>query len=425
LLYAIKNNRIQELLDEGVAIIDKGDKLAMGTIGRHVINSDTFGGTFIESIIGNEEGLFSDVSNADITLKMREHARQQVPLQWVGEFLEALGRSLRKVIDNHPASRFFSSTEIVSVHTGYEDGKIRVRALRKGLEGEDEIEFIVDKLVLAMGGKQSYEHVLSQKIGDRLSLAPYREKMLLTGHALTEAGIEEMRNRLEGSANKKVVIIGSSHSAFSSAWCLLNKVKADFNPKDITIVHRSKLKLFYATAEEAIHDGYNDFTEQDICPLTKRVYRLSGLRFDSKDLLKRVWGMSDTREERVQLLRIDPFGANLDQLEQLLEEAALIIPAFGYRPNVVPVYDTDGSEIDLMCNTGGPLVDDECCVLDTNGDVLPGIYGIGLASGFVPSGELGGEPGFTGQTNGLWLYQHGVGGMIFNHIMPRVQLMAA
>jgi hypothetical protein len=42
-----------------------------------------------------------------------------------------------------------------------------------------------------------------------------------------------------------------------------------------------------------------------------------------------------------------------------------------------------------------------------------GALGIGLAAGFIPSGALGGEPSFRGQTNGIWLWQNGVGAMIF------------
>jgi hypothetical protein len=31
---------------------------------------------------------------------------------------------------------------------------------------------------------------------------------------------------------------------------------------------------------------------------------------------------------------------------------------------------------------------------------------------------LGGEPSFRGQANGLWLYQHGIGEIILNQLLP-------
>jgi len=43
--------------------------------------------------------------------------------------------------------------------------------------------------------------------------------------------------------------------------------------------------------------------------------------------------------------------------------------------------------------------------------------GIGLAAGFRPSGELGGEPSFRGQTNGIWLWQNGVGAIVVSGLL--------
>ncbi len=41
-----------------------------------------------------------------------------------------------------------------------------------------------------------------------------------------------------------------------------------------------------------------------------------------------------------------------------------------------------------------------------------GFSAIGLAAGFRPSGKFGGEPSFSGQANGLWLWQTAVGAML-------------
>jgi hypothetical protein len=103
----------------------------------------------------------------------------------------------------------------------------------------------------------------------------------------------------------------------------------------------------------------------------------------------------------------------------------------------VPLHDADGRRIALMADAGPlpgaalppaiaellsyasapPLVDTACRVLDARGAVVPNLYGIGLASGFRLTGALGGEPSFRGQTNGLWLYQNGVGAMILDRIL--------
>ena len=46
---------------------------------------------------------------------------------------------------------------------------------------------------------------------------------------------------------------------------------------------------------------------------------------------------------------------------------------------------------------GRAMVDRHCRIVDASGAAIPGLYGIGLAAGFVPWGKLGGEASFSGQ----------------------------
>ena len=55
--------------------------------------------------------------------------------------------------------------------------------------------------------------------------------------------------------------------------------------------------------------------------------------------------------------------------------------------------------------------------MDSHGNPIPGLFGIGLAAGFVPHGKLGGEPSFSGQANGLWLWQNDVGSIIVDAVL--------
>jgi hypothetical protein len=103
----------------------------------------------------------------------------------------------------------------------------------------------------------------------------------------------------------------------------------------------------------------------------------------------------------------------------MLDDAAVIIPAFGYRPSTVPIRDRAGRRVRLLGDGAGtpPLVDAQCRMLDAGGEPIPGLFGIGLASGFALDGPLGGEPSFAGQTNGLWLYQNGIGARILDQLL--------
>jgi hypothetical protein len=287
-------------------------------------------------------------------------------------------------------------------------------------DSDSDSDIVTEKLVLSAGGLQNHTRDLASPIIPGLTADMYREKVMFTDEAQQPAGVQAIEQRLRASANHKVLIIGASHSTFSTAWTLLHKTNIDFADGDITLLHRDKLKLFYMSAEAAWADGYTDFNADDLCPVTKRVYRLGGLRLESRKLLQQVWGMlPGPVEKRVRLVKLDPSGANQPtQIRALFDEAALIIPAFGYRPNVPPIFDADGAKLDLLCaHDRNRMVDAECRVLDAQEQPIPNLFAIGFATGYRLTGAQGGEPSYRGQNNGLWLYQNSIGELVLNHLL--------
>ena len=108
------------------------------------------------------------------------------------------------------------------------------------------------------------------------------------------------------------------------------------------------------------------------------------------------------------------------KLRFLFDEAALIVPALGYRPNTVPVFDANGARVPLAADLGRVAVDRMSRLACTDGTAVPGLFGVGLGTGYVPWGELAGEPSFDGHQNSLWLYQSGLGRMIFEGVRTRL-----
>lgn len=422
LVNAQQRGILPQVLDEGVAIVDRGAQMGHGAIGQYIINSDTMGATFLECLNNQENGIFQSIFNTSAKQELDGYRQSAAPLKVVGEFMGEIGKALQVTIDAHPTSQFFPHTEAREIRQTA-NGTFQTTFVTTTDSGESEtFDIFSQYVVTALGARQNQEATLNAEIIPGLNLAKkYANKCLLTNLVVTADGPIEIEKRLTQTNNRKVVIIGASHSTFSAAWVLLNTTGLSFAEGDITILHRQKLKIFYPSVADAHAEGYTDFDENDLCPLTKRVYRLGGLRWDSRELLKRIWGVGGAPlEKRVRLVALDPTNEhNSEDIEALLDEAALIIPAFGYRPITVPIYDAAGNTINLLGSGEGapPLVDDQCRVLDTTGTPIPNFYGIGLASGFMLSGSLGGEPSFTGQTNGLWLYQNGVGERILNQII--------
>jgi hypothetical protein len=119
-------------------------------------------------------------------------------------------------------------------------------------------------------------------------------------------------------------------------------------------------------------------------------------------------------------MTLETFSPEKDgaRIKEALDAADVIVPAFGYAPRTIPTF-RGPERVTLFSETRyrAPLVDGACRVRLASGGTLPGAFAMGLASGFVPHGDLGGEPSFDGQTNGLWLYQNGIGEIILDQLL--------
>jgi hypothetical protein len=113
------------------------------------------------------------------------------------------------------------------------------------------------------------------------------------------------------------------------------------------------------------------------------------------------------------------------QLHAMIEEAALVVPSFGYRSAMLPVFDADGERLALAADAGGTAVAQDGRLLLGDGSSLPNLFGIGLGTGYRLPASMGGEPNFNGQANSLWLYQNDIGAVIYRGIHERLRQPAA
>jgi hypothetical protein len=93
-----------------------------------------------------------------------------------------------------------------------------------------------------------------------------------------------------------------------------------------------------------------------------------------------------------------------DLARRLLEEAALIVPALGYRPRALTLHDANGQDIRLLADRPGqPLIDRQCRVLDARSRAIPQLFGLGLAAGY----DGAAEPRGRAESLPLWQDQAG------------------
>jgi hypothetical protein len=414
LVWAAQNDRLHSWLDDGVGILDRSGGMG-GTLGRYAINSDSLGAAYLECLDASAaRELFMPLRNDPATREL-ETMRDGFPrLELVDRYLHRLGDRLQQIVSQHPASRFFSDADISALHLR-SGGSVGVQAIRR-----DGSSLIVEAetAIMALGGRQDKAAYLGAELMPGVRLADSDpDKIMPSDMLMTASGQSHASGILNRASKRRVVILGGSHSAFSAAWVLTSLLTdVRFAAGEIVILLRRSPSIFYETKEAARADGY-EVADRDVCPRTRRVNRLGGLRGNGREMWRRLARRPGTApEERVAMMRLPEPHLSSVSLRQLLDEAALIVPAFGYRMATVPVFDEEGRRLALKADAGGPAVGRDARPLLAEGGRLTNVFGIGLGTDYRPWGAMGGEPSFDGQANSLWLYQNDIGAVVYHGV---------
>jgi hypothetical protein len=405
LIWAAQQGLLPAWLDRGLAIVDRQGHLG-GTLGRFGINSDSLGGSYLECL--DAPGLPRSLRNLRFDPVSHEMARYRdgfPPLELVDRYMRRLGGAIETIVRDHGNADFRPHTE-VKVLRLRRDGAVEAD-LHAAHGGRSTL--VARSVVVALGGRQNWPE---PPLLFDLTMA---ECLMTSDRLLARAGLGEATAILAGVGARRIVILGGSHSAYSAAWALLQLPGAErLGRGQIVILQRQAPPVFYPDREAAEADLY-PVAPDDICPRTRRVNRLGGLRGNGRDLWRQIEQRPGaTPERRVMAMPLQ--GVDADGLRDMIGRAALVVTAFGYRAASVPIFDIDGRRLALSADSGGASVDAQCRMMLADGSVLPNVFGIGLGSGYRPTGSMGGEASFKGQANSLWLYQHDIGAVIYRAI---------
>lgn len=413
---ATKADQLVGLARTGLAIVERDAVLGRGEIGSYAITSDSTAETFLTAVKDNVHGDIAALTEHHAGREVALHAgRLGVPLTRATPLLEATGARLGAIVAGHGGVVATRSDVIEARRTREGDWAARVRNL---LTGEERVMRAAN-LVIATGGHQDPAHVAAEVIAGAPIGELAGERLMLGDDFLRLGGLDRLRARIADTRAPRIAIVGGSTSAMAAAVLLLKASPAlQLGAGALRLYHRRPLRPFYRSAEEARADGFTDFGPDDICPLSGFVYRLAGFRLEARELVLRMLGVGGRAPDpRMALCRLT--GDNDAAMRAELGAADVVIGALGYRPRALPLYDAEGVRIALMADHPGRprLVDQQCRVLDAEGRPVPGVYGLGLASGHVPDGPLGGEASFSGKANGLWLWQNDIGRMVVDQIL--------
>ncbi len=410
---ASKQNKLVPLVEAGFAIVERRTRMGSGELGNYAIRSDTTAETFLSAVKNNPHPELASLEHHPAGQLMQRYvAELGAPLTDTAPLLSVTADRLKGIVAAH-GGEVLTGHDATSVQrTG--DGRWRTSV--KDACGATRT-LVSRNVVVATGGYQTDEQVAAKRVAG-VALGKLAGKRLMRSDTLLRlGGVEQVHERLRGRASPRVAIIGASTSAIAAAVLLLkNQPGFAFGAGAVTILHRQPLKPFYPTIAAAHAEGFHDFNENDICPVSGFVLRLAGLRLESRELVLRMLALGGrTPDPRVASHRI---GGDEDaEARRIIADADLVVGALGYRPRAVPLLEMDGQPLALAHHDGRPMVDRHCRILDAQDLPVPGAYGIGLSAGFVPWGKLGGEASFRGQANGLWLWQNDVGQMIVDQLL--------
>jgi hypothetical protein len=421
LLAAHRQGRLDPLLDRGIALVERSATPGSGAIGDYAINSDSTGSTFVDCLRAPIETDLTALQSHPLSQAVAAAGDGPVPLALVGRFMALVGGTLAGMIARHPGCAVLTGHRAIELRRTAEGWSTKLE------DASGRIIHLSSRLVIsATGAEQPRARLAAERVAGIGLADRYGAKLMQSGDVFMAGGLQSITKRLGKVADPRVAVIGGSTSAAAVAHALLHRLPGiSFGDGAVTLLHRRALNIYYPSVQAALAEGYTEFGDDDICPVSKRVFRFAGFRLDSRELIMQARGIGGRApERRLALHRLQPQDqAAID----ILDRADIIIAAFGYRPRAIRVLDIAGEPIALQAGRDprAPLVDGQCRIMDAEGAPIPGLFGIGLAAGFVPSGPLGGEPSFSGQANGLWLWQNDVGLLIADAMLNDGQCPAA
>ncbi|WP_152965319.1 pyridine nucleotide-disulfide oxidoreductase [Cobetia sp. UCD-24C] len=412
LFNALKTGQITTLARHGLLILDAGGthaggKLGAGRLGEYRITANSVGDVFLDCL---RDPALADVlaplEGEPCLERIRADPYSSPRLDEIGELLEAASALVLAHITALPGVEMWCGTSLDTLR--YLDGTSILTLSHEPEVAQRTTRLRTDNLVLNLGGQQCPERLIQSL--NRQGLTPSRRARIYSGDELLRMPPGQLRSLLLPRLRRggRVCVVGGSHSAFSMLDVLADALR-NTRVKEITLLHRSPIRLFFENAEEARAAGYHYDAERDVCPISGRINRSGGLRYRALAIGQEILATGRIEEcaMDIQLVQTGPGSAQrLELASEVLADAPIVVQCNGYQPILPTISDAHHQPITLREVNGGLDSDANGNPCDIHGQRLAGLYMFGLGAGLAVDPTLGSEASFDGRIYGVWQFHN-------------------
>lgn len=422
LFNALKSGMLADIAASGLIVIDASDRPGTGALGHYRITANSVGDVFIDCLRDPAlRDIFEPLEYSPAYWRIRGQAQSAPQLSDVGQLMVEASRLVLEHIARVYAVKIWHSTTITEVIS--EDDEFCIKVQTEGC-----VRLVrCQTLVLNLGGRQDPRHLIDSLAQQGLTLC---ESMnIQSADRLLRMNAVQLREvfALALASGGRITVVGGSHSAFSMLENLADALEFA-GLEELTLIHRTRIRLFYESAEDAAAAGYAFDSQLDVCPVSGRVNRSGGLRYRALDIGREALkhGRIGKTGVRVRLLQtVDGPAGAVEQARAALAESCVVVQCTGYQPCLPVLRHGDGSPIVLRETKGGLDSDQAGCPADQNGRRLKGLYLFGLGAGLGADPQLGSEPSFDGRIYGVWQFHHDASRAVLQAVTARLHHKAS
>ena len=319
---ASARNDLALLCRRGLGVLERENRIGGGAFKRYRFPANSGAQTFLQCIEGSVAAeCFSRALSSKWADELRALGPRPPMLFQASHMLDWYGKDIARLIGRFGRSQVIKNCTIQQINQ-------ESRSIWKVFStiGDKRYDCTANNIFLNLGAHCDQAHYRSIKIFGTYGLGDYWAKVLLPDALLTKGvGTVVTAKRMPTSELTKILIVGSSHTAFTIAQMISNQMNRRYS---MTILAEHYPSFYFDNFNDAVRYGYTP-APSHICPITGNVNRFSGLRFKTARFASHILRGANPR---CTFFLIRDMCSR--EVRALFDLAHVIIPCLGFQPKM-------------------------------------------------------------------------------------------